>query len=118
MRYLKRGDICKVDFGIQGGSVQSLIRPAIVIQNNTGNRYSPTIIVVPLTSKNKNNLPTHLLLEKQQYNFLHTDSIVIAEQVITISKAQVKCKLGKINDKDMFEVDKRLAISMSLNLAV
>lgn len=100
---LKFLDIVLVDFGLnQIGSEQGGIRPAVVIQNNTGNKYSPTTIVLPLTSKIKHiNQPTHVLLQKDINNGLSTDSIVLAEAVRQISKERIIKYLGRIgNDQD------------------
>ena len=116
--FVKRGYIIQVDFGVQVGSVQSMNRPAIVIQNNTGNRYSPNVIVIPITSKNKKNMPTHFKLEKEKYDFLHTDSIALCEQVTTISKQQIRGYLGCIDKDDIVQIDKKLGISMGLKLDV
>jgi len=115
-KFVKRGYIIQVDFGVQAGSVQSMNRPAIVIQNNTGNRYSPNVIVIPITSKNKKNMPTHFKLKKEKYDFLHTDSIALCEQVVTISKQQIRGYLGCIDKDDIVLIDKKLAISMGLTL--
>ncbi len=117
-KFVKRGYIIQLDFGIHAGSVQSMERPAIVIQNNTGNRYSPNVIVIPITSKNKKNMPTHFKLEKEKYDFLHTDSIALCEQVITISKQQIMGYLGCIDKDDIVQIDKKLGISMGLKLDV
>lgn len=97
---LKFLDIVLVDFGLnQIGSEQGGIRPAVIIQNNTGNKYSPTTIVLPLTSKIKNvNQPTHVLLKKDISNGLSVDSIVLAEAVRQISKKRILKYIGKIND--------------------
>ena len=103
---IKRGYVIQVDFGTQVGSVQSNKRPAVVIQNDIGNKYSPNTIVVPLTSKHKKSMPTHL----------HTDSLAICEQIITISKGQIKECLGYIDKDDIVQIEKRLAISMGLTL--
>ena len=78
----------------QGG-----IRPVVVMQNNTGNRYSPTIIVLPITSELKKvNMPTHCLLRKTHDNGLSTDSMVLAEQVRVIDKSRLREKIGHINE--------------------
>ena len=97
---LKFLDIVLVDFGLnQIGSEQGGKRPAVVIQNNIGNKYSPTTIVLPITSKLKNiNQPTHVLLKKDIDNGLSVDSIVLAEAVRQISKERIIKYLGKISN--------------------
>lgn len=115
---IKRGYVIQVDFGTQVGSVQSKKRPAVVIQNDIGNKYSPNTIVVPLTSKHKKSMPTHFKLDKEKYDYLHTDSLAICEQIITISKGQIKECLGYIDKDDIVQIEKRLAISMGLTLVV
>lgn len=107
-----------VDLGNQVGSVQSLVRPAIVVQNNKGNLHSTTTIVVPLTSKNRKSLPTHYILKKNDYDFLHTDSIALCEQITTISEQQIKNVIGMMDSDVMSEIDKKLAISINLRLAI
>lgn len=116
--FIKRGYVIMVDLGDQVGSVQSLIRLAIVVQNNKGNLNSTTTIVVPLTSRNRKSLPTHHILEKYDYDFLHTDSIALCEQITTISEQQIKKIIGKIDGEVMSEIDRKLAISINLRLAL
>lgn len=116
--FIKRGCIVMVDLGNQVGSVQSLVRPAIVVQNNKGNLYSTTTIVVPLTSKNRKSLPTHHILKKNDYDFLHTDSIALCEQITTISEQQIKNVIGMMDSDVMSEIDRKLAISINLRLAI
>lgn len=103
MKYnkLKYLDIVMVDFGNdQIGSEQGGKRPAVVVQNNTGNRYSPTTIVLPLTSKIKHiTQPTHVLLKKNNDNGLLVDSVVLAEAVRQISKERILKFLGRVTSK-------------------
>ena len=81
------------------GSVQSGFRPSVVIQNDIGNKYSPTLIVLPLTSKIKNlRQATHLLIKSDAENGLTRDSMLLAEQVTTVSKEKIK-RIGRISDK-------------------
>ena len=94
-------DVIFGEFPEMDGSVQSGYRPGIVIQNNLGNKYSPTLIVMPLTSKIKNlNQATHLLIKCNKENGLKVDSILLAEQIATIDKRKVK-KIGHINDRNL-----------------
>ena len=94
-------DVIFGEFPDSDGSVQSGCRPGIVIQNNIGNRFSPTLIAIPLTSKIKNlDQATHLLIERNEENGLKTNSMLLAEQISTIDKKKVK-KVGTISDREL-----------------
>lgn len=94
-------DVIFGEFPDVGGSKQSGYRPAIVLQNSIGNRYAPTLIVLPLTKKIKNiEQPTHLLIESNEYNGLAYNSMLLAEQITTIDKTKVK-KIGRIADREL-----------------
>lgn len=94
-------DVIFGEFPDNDGSVQSGYRPGIVIQNNIGNRYSPTLIAIPLTKKIKNvEQATHLVIEKDCKNGLSVNSMLLAEQIATIDKSKVK-KIGRITDREM-----------------
>lgn len=96
---IKRGNIVIADLNGATGSEQGKMRPVIVIQNDTGNKYSPTTIVVPLTSKKKKKgLKTHVLIEKTEENGLTEDSIALCEQVRTIDKRRIKAGIGYISE--------------------
>lgn len=97
---VKRYDVLLVNFGEDTiDSEQSGVRPAIVVQNDTGNYFSPTTIVMPLTSQNKNlNQATHALLKKGKDKGLAYDSIVLAECMRQISKKRIVKALGKVTD--------------------
>lgn len=111
---IMRGDVyyAYLDYGI--GSEQSGYRPVLVIQNNIGNRFSPTIIVTSLTGKikGKKTLPTHHVLNSP--NQLEMPSIVLAEQITTIDKKRLNRYIGNIGSTEMEKVDKVLAISIGL----
>lgn len=112
----KRGQIIYVDLGIEGikGSEQKGERPCVVIQNNKGNHFSPNLIVVPVTSQlTKKRMPTHVELRKNKYN-LDKDSIVLTEQVKTVSKERCINCLGELESADMDRINKALAISIGL----
>ena len=109
-----RDSIIMVDFGETQGSVQKGRRPAVVIQNDIGNKYSTTTIVVPITGKIKKVLPTHHELHAKNYCCLKCDSTVLAEQVLTISKNQILDVLGHLNEEDSKKLNKILAVSISL----
>lgn len=116
-----RGGIYLIDFGIKSsvqGSEQSGIRPAVVLQNDIGNKYSPTIIVAPITkSKTKKPLPTHVPIDKYYLKGLNSSfqSIALLEQVRTVDKVRVIKHLNsKLEDSKMKEIDKALMISFGL----
>lgn len=98
---LKTYDIIIVDLGVDNiGSEQAGIRPAVVIQNNIGNYYSPTTIVLPLTTRIKKlNQPTHVLLKKKDINFLKQDSVVLGEHIRTVDKQRILSCMGTITNK-------------------
>lgn len=94
-------DVIFGEFPESDGSIQSGYRPGIVIQNNIGNKYSPTLIAIPLTSKMKNlNQATHMLIKSNNCNGLKVDSMLLAEQIATIDKKKTK-KIGRIYDREM-----------------
>ncbi|MGL5648742.1 MAG: type II toxin-antitoxin system PemK/MazF family toxin, partial [Clostridium sp.] len=109
-----RGDIFYADLSPVIGSEQGGIRPVIIIQNDIGNRYSPTVIVAAITSQiNKAKLPTHVEISSEEYG-LNRDSVVLLEQVRTLDKKRLKEKIGHMTDSDMRKVNKSLLISLSL----
>ena len=103
---IKRGDMFYADLSPVVGSEQGGIRPVIIIQNDTGNKYSPTVIAAAITSQmGKAKLPTHIELGSNE-NGLKSDSIVLAEQIRTIDKSRLKEKIGHIDDtKIMNEIN-------------
>lgn len=112
--YPRRGEIYEADLGVGDGSEQAGIRPVLIIQNNVGNHYSPTIICVPLTSKIKKDIPTHYTVTKEKYHFLTHDSTILCEQIKTISKRRLSHKIGMLSKQDMQNIDQRLSISIAL----
>ncbi|WP_027632019.1 type II toxin-antitoxin system PemK/MazF family toxin [Clostridium hydrogeniformans] len=113
---VKRGDIFYADLSPVVGSEQGGIRPVIILQNDIGNKYSPTVIVGAITSQiNKAKLPTHVEISSEEYG-LNKDSVVLLEQIRTLDKRRLKEKIGHMTDSDMEKVDKALLISMGLNL--
>lgn len=111
MKY-KRGSIYYFDFGYYRGSEQGGIRPAVIISNDIGNANGPVLIVAPITSRQKNRIPTHIHLDN--YSFLDDDSIILMEQIITKDKMYIKEKLGELNDNDLFKLDYYAGISLQL----
>ena len=109
-----RGDLYYADLNPVVGSEQGGIRPVLVIQNDIGNKHSPTIIVAAITSKSgKAMLPTHCLLSADAG--LDRDSIALLEQIRTIDKRRLKDHVGALGADDMQAVNKALAISVGLN---
>ena len=107
---IKRGDIYYADLSPVVGSEQSGTRPILIIQNDIGNKFSPTIIGVPITSKAKINLPTHIAIEGNKYG-LEKDSIILAEQIRTLDKSRLKEKVGRLDKKVLNEVKRAIEIS-------
>lgn len=108
---IKRGDVWVADLRGNIGSEQGEVRPVVVVQNNVGNRFSPTVTIVPLTSKLKTNLPTHVLINDL---FLTSPSIALVEQIRTIDKSRLMKHLGTLNTNIMNKIDKAIAIQMGL----
>ena len=109
---IKRGDIYFADLSPVVGSEQDGLRPVVIIQNDIGNKYSPTVIVGAVTSKlDKAKLPTHIELPAIEFN-LPKDSVCLLEQIRTIDKKRLKEKISYIGVKKMKEVDRALLISL------
>lgn len=112
---VKRGDIYYADLRPVVGSEQGGVRPVLVIQNDTGNRYSPTVIVAAITSKiDKAKLPTHIEVNAFEYG-LPKDSVVLLEQIRTIDKTRLKEKVANLNREMMHQVDQGIEISFGLD---
>ena len=111
---VKRGDIFYADLSPVVGSEQGGVRPVLIIQNDVGNKYSPTVIVAAITYQiNKAKLPTHIELNANEYGLIK-DSVVLMEQVRTIDKKRLKEKIGHINDELLFKIDEALTISFGI----
>ena len=112
---IKRGDMFYADLSPVVGSEQGGIRPVLIVQNDLGNRYSPTVIAAAITSQtNKNKLPTHIELGENTSG-LKTNSVVLTEQIRTIDKSRLKEKIGHIDDtKIMNKLNNALGVSFGL----
>ena len=112
---IKRGDMFYADLSPVVGSEQGGIRPVLIIQNDTGNKYSPTVIAAAITSQTgKNKLPTHIDIGSDN-NGLKADSVVLTEQIRTIDKSRLKEKIGHISDSSvMNQVNNAIGISFGL----
>jgi len=111
---IKRGDIFYADLAPHVGSEQGGIRPVLVIQNDVGNKYSPTVIVAAITSQiGKAKFPTHVEITAGDFG-LTKDSVILLEQIRTIDKVRLKNKVGKLNEDMMKKVNQALLISLGL----
>ena len=114
---IKRGQLIWVDFQERSGSCQSGKRPAVVIQNNVGNRFSTTTTVIPITTKDKNNLPVHTKLTKS-YDIANKGDVIMAEQLTVIDKSQI-LKIGDVLDiMDIKAIEKAMLIQLSLDVNI
>jgi len=114
--HVKRGDIFYADLSPVVGSEQGGVRPVLVIQNDIGNRFSPTIIVSAITSQlDKARLPTHIEIKGEKYG-LSKKSIVLLEQIRTIDKRRLREKAGHLDEYIMKRVDDALQTSFGLNV--
>ncbi len=112
---IRRGDIYYADLRPVVGSEQGGIRPVLVIQNDIGNRHSPTVIVAAVTSRmNKAKLPTHIELSAEKYHMVK-DSVILLEQVRTIDKSRLKDKICHLDGEILKKVKKALCISLDLD---
>jgi len=111
---VKRGDVFFADLSPVIGSEQGGTRPVLVIQNDIGNRFSPTVIIVAITSQiQKAKLPTHVEIDAKKYGF-ERDSVILLEQLRTIDKSRLTDKITQLDDVLMEEVDEALEISLGL----
>lgn len=112
---IKKGDIYYADLTPVIGSEQGGVRPVLIIQNNVGNRHSPTVIAAAITSqKGKNQLPTHIKVEAG-FRGLHQNSMVLLEQVRTLDRIRLKEYIGRLNAATMQYVDQAIAVSFGLD---
>lgn len=111
---VKRGDVYYADLSPVIGSEQGGVRPVLVLQNNVGNKYSPTIIISAITSQvNKSKLPTHIEINATDFG-LSKDSVVLLEQIRTIDKKRLREKIGHLNEDVMHQVNEALQISFGM----
>ena len=111
---VKRGDIYYADLSPVVGSEQGGIRPVLIVQNDVGNRFSPTVIAAAITSqRTKAKLPTHIELDAEDCG-LSKNSVILLEQIRTIDKQRLRERMGRLNDFSMQKVDHALSISFGL----
>ena len=112
MEMVKRGDLYYADLSPVIGSEQGGVRPVLIVQNNVGNKYSPTIIAAAITSQmDKAKLPTHIALPASQSG-LPKDSVVLLEQIRTLDKKRLKEKIGELPINMMTRVNEALLVSL------
>lgn len=115
MNHIQRGDIFYADLSPVVGSEQGGIRPVLIVQNDVGNKYSPTVIAAAITSRmTKNRLPTHIEVDATEYG-LAKDSIILLEQIRTLDKKRLRERMGHLDDISMTSVNKALSVSFGLN---
>ena len=114
MVIVKRGDIYYADLSPVVGSEQGGVRPVLIVQNDIGNKYSPTVIAAAITSQiNKAKMPTHIEISATDYG-LNKDSVILLEQVRTIDKRRLREKIGHLDEVLMNDVNNALSISFGL----
>lgn len=112
---IKRGDIYYADLSPVIGSEQGGLRPVLIVQNDVGNKYSPTVIAAAITSRmSKTKLPTHIDVQSEDAG-LAKDSIILLEQIRTIDKKRLKEKMGHLDDATMTNVNNAIQVSFGLS---
>ncbi|MBE6700876.1 MAG: type II toxin-antitoxin system PemK/MazF family toxin [Ruminococcaceae bacterium] len=111
---VRRGDIFYADLSPVIGSEQGGIRPVVIVQNDVGNKHSPTVIAAAITSRtDKTKLPTHIEVLADRFG-LAKDSVILLEQVRTIDKKRLKEKMGHLEDETMEKVNNAISVSLGL----
>ncbi len=110
---IKRGDIFYADLNPVVGSEQGGIRPVLVVQNNVGNKHSPTVVILPLSTAKKHYLPTHIHIHGSKT--LPKDSVVLAEQIRTIDRNRLGDYIGSLDAEMMNEINKAMKISIGVD---
>lgn len=111
---IKRGDIYYADLSPVVGSEQGGVRPVLIVQNDIGNKYSPTVIAAAITSQQfKAKMPTHISVDAAVCG-LSKDSVVLLEQIRTLDKQRLREKMGNLPDRDMSRINDALSVSMGL----
>lgn len=112
---IKRGDIFFADLRPVVGSEQGGIRPVLIIQNDMGNRHSPTVICAAITSRmNKAKLPTHISLEVDKYD-ISRDSVILLEQIRTIDKSRLREKVCHLDEEILKKINRALCVSLAID---
>jgi len=111
-RKICRGDIYRVNFDPVFGSEQGGCRPAVILQNNRGNIYSPTVIIAAITSRHKSKMPTHVIVD--DITEAGQQSVILLEQIRTIDKKRLEDYICTLSDEDMERVNKAICFSMGI----
>ena len=112
---IKRGELYYADLSPVVGSEQGGVRPILIVQNDTGNKYSPTIIAAAITSQlNKAKLPTHIEISANEFGLMK-DSVILLEQIRTLDKRRIKERIGELSPLKMQKVNTALLISLGFN---
>ena len=111
---IQRGSIAMIDLPIVGGSVQTGLRPCVIVSNNKANKFSPNIIAIPLTSRTKKPMPTHHKILPSITNGLKVESTALAEQILTISKDCIKKVIGMLDEQHLEKINEILKQSIGL----
>lgn len=115
---IRRGDIYFADLRPVVGSEQGGVRPVLIIQNDMGNRHSPTVICAAITSKmNKAKLPTHIALDMNRYDLMK-DSVILLEQIRTIDKSRLREKVCHLDEEILEQINQALCVSLALDQKV
>ena len=109
---IMRGDIFYADLGTAIGSEQGGVRPVLIIQNNVGNKYSPTVIIAAITGSKKAEIPTHVMFPK--YSSLKSKSTVLLEQIRTIDKSRLRRYIGNTSVRTKKKIEQALAVSVGI----
>lgn len=112
---IKRGQIYQANLGRQDGSIQAGNRPVVIVSNNLNNKFSPTVNVLPITSRTKNNIPVHV--EVGITEGLPQSSVVLVEQAVTINKNQLTKYLGECNKVKMHQIEKAILIQNGIDIS-
>lgn len=115
MNTVKKGEIYYADLNPVTGSEQGGVRPVVIIQNDTGNFYSPTTIIAAITSRLKTNMPTHVYIENQ---CLPYKSVVLLEHIRTIDKSRLKRQIGELSEEDIQKINRAALVSLDLERTV
>lgn len=110
---IKRGDIFYADLRPVVGSEQGGVRPVLIVQNDTGNRHSPTVIIAAITSRMKHKLPTHVEIDSKRHDMIK-DSVILLEQLRTIDKARLKDKVCHLDNEIITKVNEALITSLEI----
>lgn len=110
---IKRGDIFYADLDPVVGSEQGGVRPVLVVQNNIGNRHSPTLVVLPLSTVKKNKLPTHICIRNSK--ILPKDSVILAEQIRTIDRSRLRSYIDSLDSGIINKIDEAMKISIGVD---